>query len=111
MGNNIQALNAAIKLVADIANDALNTTGVTVINRWANLLPDIMTLLPSISDLPAEAKALQAEDYETLLNSLAGYLNLGSGKAEAVLQASVKLLADLQKVILPDVEALIAATK
>jgi hypothetical protein len=104
---NLPALLAACKVLADVVNDASSGSSV---DGYANILPDLITLLPQIGELDAEAKSLQTSDYETLLSQLAGYLNLGSGKAEAVLQASVKLISDLQPVV-ADVQAIIAAAK
>lgn len=104
---NITALLAACKVLADVVNDAAAGSSV---DGYANVLPDLMILIPQIGEIGAEAKSLATSDYETLVSQLAGYLNLGSGKAEAVLQASIKLLSDLQPVVV-DVQALIAATK
>jgi hypothetical protein len=105
----VSALSAALKVLADVINDATNPSGAGVI-AYANALPDLMTLLPQIGSLGAEAKALPAADYSNLVTTFASYLNLGTGKAEAVLQSAVKLIADLQPVV-TDIEALVAATK
>jgi hypothetical protein len=104
---NVPALLAACKVLADVINDV--AAGSTV-DGYANILPDLITLLPQIGEIGTEAKSLATSDYETLVSQLAGYLNLGTGKAESVLQASIKLLADLQPVVI-DVQALIAAAK
>ena len=104
---NLPALLAALKVVGDVVSDATAGAGV---DGYANVLPDLITLLPQIGQISAEVKTLQPADYESLVQQFAGYLNLGTGKAEAVLAAAVKLLADLQPIV-ADVQAIIAATK
>lgn len=104
---NLVALQAAVKLLADVATDV--SKGGSVVG-YTNLLPDVMLLATQIGDIPIEAKALQPEDYQTLLTSLVTDLALPAGKAENVAVAALQVL----NTVLPlakSVEALVAVVK
>lgn len=116
MATNLAALQGAIKLVADAALDTVNAIkpGQSTLSRllaYKNLVEDVVALVPQIGDIPAELKALQPADAAVLASSLAIDLALPAGKAADTLNASLKLLSDLVLVVLPDVEALVAAIK
>lgn len=115
MATNLSALKAAIKLVADAATDSIKAAGdatsAAKLSEYSNLLPDVMALIPQIGDVPVEAKALAEADYSTLLQELVADLALPEGHVKQVIAASLKLLTDIAMVVVPDVEALIAAIK
>lgn len=111
----ISALKKAIKLVADAVNDTIkasgDSNGTAKLMEYQNLLPDILNLLPVIGEIPKEAEHLDAEAYAALIAELAADLILPIGKTESVVKTSLKLLSDVAVVIVPDVLAVIAATK
>lgn len=109
MATDLTALKAAVKLVADAVTDGLSSGVGTV--KYANLVPDALALLPTIGDIPTEISQLAAADYAALVTELASDLKLPTAKSEAVFAASIKLLSDLSLVLVPDVQAVIAATK
>lgn len=116
MSTNLQALKSAIKTVADAVNDTVAAIkpGQSIVARVANyynLVADLESLVPQIGDIPAEVSALAAADYLTLTSELVTDLAVSDAKAQAIITASLKLLSDLALTILPDVEALVAATK
>ena len=115
MAQDLSALQAAIKLVADAVNASIKASGDATsaqkIAEYQTMIPDLLALLPKIGDIPAEVDALAPSDYASLLQSLATDLVLPNSKASGVLNASVKLLSDISQVILPDVQALVAALK
>ena len=115
MATNLTALQAAIKVVADVVSDSVAaasaTSSAAKLADFENLLPDVMALIPQIGDVPSEASALAPADYATLVESLASDLSLPNGKVESIITAAVKLISDIATVIVPDVEAVLAAAK
>lgn len=113
MATDLTALQAAIKLVADVIVDTEKaaTTPANKFLAYANIIPDIEALIPKIGELPAEVTALAPQDYATLLTTFAADMTLSTAKAQALLASSVKLISDLITYIVPDVQAVIAATK
>lgn len=115
MATDLTALQNAIKLLADAAVDtaavASGSNPLATLFTYKNLIPDLMMLAPTIGELPAEAKALKAADYITLVEGLARDLSLTDAHAGSVVNASIDLLQELAIVTLPKVEALVAAVK
>ena len=113
MSTNLTALQSAIKLVADAAMDSVKAIGdsntASKMAEYENLIPDLMALVPQIGQIPAEASALQPADYAALIQILATDLALPAGHVEGIITVSLKLLTDIVTVIVPDVQALIAA--
>lgn len=111
----IVVLKSAIKLVAHAVNDsvkaAADTNTAAKLLEYQNLIPDVLALLPNIGEIPKEAAHLDPEDYAALLAEIAVDLALPVGKTENIVKASIKLLSDVALVFVPDVEALILATK
>lgn len=108
MATDLSALKAAIKLLVDAGKDV--QSGASVVS-YANLFPDIIALVPSIGDIPAEAKALEPADYVELVGALASDLSVTDAHSAAIISASVALLNVLVMSALPAVEALLAAIK
>lgn len=110
---NLSALQAAIKLLADLINDSIKAAGDSSIpaklEDFSNIIPDIMALIPSIGSIPSEAAAMQPADYGALVSSLAADMALPEGKAANMINAGVKIISDLASIIVPDVEAFIVA--
>jgi hypothetical protein len=115
MATNLVALQAAVKLVADAVDDGIKAAGdssaLSKAMEFENLLADLINLLPQIGDIPSEASQLQTADYISLLGSLGADLVLPAGKAQNILSSSIKFISDIASVMVPDVEALIAAIK
>lgn len=116
MATNLTALQAGIKLVADVVVDsekAAKDSGLpTKIADFGNILPDILSLLPQIGEIPSEAKALGATDYATLMANLVADLGLPhDSKLEKIADAAIKMISDIATYIVPDAEALLAAVK
>lgn len=111
----LDALQASINFVADLAKDSLAVqSGQSFLKKAAgyeNLLPDLISLISEVKDVPAEAKALQPNDYITLIEGLVERLALPAGHAANVVDASLKLVHDLVETIVPDLEALYSAIK
>lgn len=110
---NLSALQAAIKLLADLINDSIKAAGDSSIplklEEFSNIIPDIMALIPAIGLIPTEAAALQPADYGSLVASFSNDMALPEGKAANIINASVKIISDLASIIIPDVQALIVA--
>lgn len=115
MATDLTALKAAIKLVADATVDTVkagsDATSIGKIAEYQNLIPDLMSLVPQIGNIPTEASALQPADYQALIAELAADLNLPAGKVQSIVAASLKLLQDVVTVMVPDVQALLLAVK
>lgn len=113
MAANLVPLKAAIKLIADAANDAIKAAGDTnptlKLLDFQNLIPDVLALLPQIGSI--SLSGLAPADYTALLTELTTDLALPAGHTAAIINASIKLIEDLIAVIVPDVEALVAASK
>ena len=114
MSVNLKPLQDAVKLVADVVLDSVNAAeqggGVAAeVGDFANILSDLVVLLPEVGMMPSPS-SLSPEDYAALVASLGADLVV-PGKAGAVVEASLKLLGDLAAVIVPDVMAIIAASK
>lgn len=112
---NKPALTAAVKLLVDGAKDAVAALqpGQNLAGRIAdfeNLIPDAMTSVQSISDLPAEVAALQPQDYADLATETITDAAFSSAHAQAISQAAVKLIAD-GAAGAPDVINFLAAVK
>lgn len=115
MAKDLSALKAAIKLVSDAVNDSVkpasgDSPAAKLVN-FQNLIPDILDLLPKIGDIGAEVNGLSPADYGVLLGELAADLAMPNAHVGAIVTASIKLLEDIVQVILPDVQALIAAAQ
>lgn len=106
---NIAALQSAIKLIADMTDDVIS--GAVGATGYINLVPDIMSLLPQIGQIPAEVKSLQDADYQALLATLTSDLSMPVGKAASTIAASINMLNVIATNVLPAVEALLAAAK
>jgi hypothetical protein len=116
MATGTKALQAAIKLVADAVDDTVETVAaggnpITAVLKYENLIGDLITLVPQIGEIPAEAKALTPADYVALVNALVADLGVTDAHAGSIIEASVALLSELATTILPKVQALIAAVK
>lgn len=115
MVTDIDALKKAIKLVADAVNDsvkaAADTSSAAKLLEYQNLIPDILSLLPVIGEIPVEASNLSAEDYAALIAEVGADLALPAGKTEEIVKASLKLLSDIVLVVIPDIAAVVAASK
>jgi hypothetical protein len=116
MSSNLQALQSAIKLLADAAEDTVEALqpGETALQRlfaYENLGADLMALIPQMSDIPSEASQLAPSDYVTLAQSLVDDLAITNPQAESIIAASLKLLNDLATTILADVDSLVAAIR
>lgn len=113
MAANLAPLKAAIKLIADATRDVMKAAGETnptmKLLDFQNLIPDVLALMPQIGNI--SLSGLSPADYSTLLTELATDLALPAGHTAAIINASIKLLEDIALVIVPDVEALIAAAK
>jgi hypothetical protein len=110
---NVTALQAAIKMLTDAINDTLsavepNQNILKEVFDYENLLPDLIALVPQIGQIPSEVSALQPADYASLLQGLVSELNVTNEKAQAIIAASLKVLADIATVVVPDVQNLIA---
>lgn len=116
MNTNLVALLAAIKCLADAANDTVaalkpGQSAVARLAAYYNLIPDIESLVPQIGLIPAEVAALQPADYVSLTSSLVADLAISDVKAQAIIAASLKLLTDIALTVVPDVQALLSAIK
>lgn len=116
MATNKDALYAALKLVADAAQDTVQAIqpGESTLSRllaYKNLTGDLFALMPQIGDIPAEAKALDPAGYADLCSHFVADLAITDAHAQAIVGAGLKLLNDVVSVIVPDAEALVAAIK
>lgn len=102
---NLAALIAVTKLLADAAND-FQVNGKTAAT-FENLIPDVIALMPLLSDIPTEAKGLAIADYEALLAQLVTDLMIANAKAKAYVDAALLFLTGA----MPGVTALITASK
>lgn len=107
MGKDLSALKAAIKLIVDAGKDVAAKGSLA---SYANLLPEVMALLPQLGEIPAEAQGLVAADYLSLVEELVADLAVSDAHAQSVITAALKVLQDVVAMV-PDVEALIAAIK
>jgi hypothetical protein len=111
MATNLVPLQAAIKLIADAAGDAIKASGdsSTALKaaEFENLIPDVLALLPQIGQI--SLAGLAPADYATLLTNLATDLALPASHTAAIINASIKVIEDLVTVVYPDVKVLIAA--
>lgn len=113
---NLVALKGAIKILADAAVDAVSASqpGQTLtqkVSAFENLIPDAMQEIAVISDIKAEVASLQPSDYTDLASTLITDLNFSSAHAQAVVQASLKLLSDAGTSLIPDALALLHAVQ
>lgn len=112
MAKDLSAIKAAIKLVADAANDVAqlqtSDSAAAKIVKFQNLIPDVLALIPQIGNISAEIDGLSPSDYGSLLAELATDLVIPNSKIGGIVTASIKLIEDLVVVILPDVQAIIA---
>ena len=110
---NLKPLQDAIKLIADVVQDTINAmeegNSLSKISDFSNILPDLMVLLPEIGEIPNPATLLP-DDYAVLVGTLTSDLVV-PGKAGKIVDASLKLLSDIIGVIVPDVQAVIAAAE
>jgi hypothetical protein len=113
MSTNIKPLQDAIKLICDLAVDSVHAGSVTgssaKLAEYQNILPDLLILLPEIGDLPTSVTSLSEADISTLIGTIGDDLSFPPGKAQNIVQASLKLLEDIAGYIVPDVEAIITA--
>lgn len=116
MATNVAALQSAVKIVADAIKDTLaalqpGQSLVAKVLDFENLVTDVAALIPVIGDIPSEVKAMAPTDAVALVDGLVVDLAISNEHAKAIAESSVKLLSDLAIVIVPDVQALIAAIK
>lgn len=116
MSTDLKALLSAIKLLADAAKDTKEvlTAGgspIMAVLTYKNLLGDLMTLVPLLTQIPSEAKALTAPDYLVLVQSLMDDLGVTDAHAKSIIDNSMALFSELVTVVLPKIESLIGAVK
>ena len=113
MSAQTQALQALIALVAAAVKDSVAALqpGENLLQKlmgYENLVPQVMALVPQIGNLSVQG--LQPSDYVQLAENLVSNLGLSSAHAQAIMNASFKLLND-GVALVPDMEALVAAIK
>lgn len=104
----LKTLKDMVKLVAHIFSDSLQAIGDSGAQRltdFANILPDLMVLLPELGAL--SLNSLSPEDYMALVVELAADLKIADAHASLIVKTSL----DLVVAALPKIEALIAAIK
>lgn len=114
---NKPALSGAVKILADGAKDVVaamqpGDTLVDRISKFENLIPDAMAEVNQISDFGAEYASLTSDDVMDLGGELVTDLGFSSPHAIAIVNASLKLLADTKSSgVIGDVIALLHAVK
>src|SRR4029077_20809645 len=96
MDTDLNALKSLIKLLADAALDtsavvAAGAPPVVAIFTYKNLIPDILSLIPKIGEIPAEAKNLAPSDYVILVTELTKDLSITDIHAGAIIDAVLAL--------------------
>lgn len=109
MAANLDPLKALVKLVAHAVSASVKAAGDSSasakIGEFQVLIPDVLALLPQIGSI--SLSGLAPADYVALVEELASDLSVPDAHAAGIINASLKLIADL----VPDVEALVAAIK
>jgi hypothetical protein len=110
------ALLSIIKLLADASKDTIAAIkpGQQIMGRllnYGNLVIDIEAFIPQLGNLSGLLSGLQPADYVTLAGALVTDLALTDAKAQAIVQASLALLAEVAGPVLSKTEALFAAIK
>lgn len=116
MNTNLVGLTAIINLIGDVARDTIIGLGkgenaIQRIGDYENLLPDITALIHTVGDVPAEASALQPQDYLTLMETLAARLVISNTHAGNIIEASLLLLNHITNIVVPDIKQLLDAVK
>lgn len=111
MATDINALKAAIRLVAHETNAFLVSGSKFELANHQRLIPDLFALIPVMGEIPAEAKDLDPNELAELVAHFAAELALPVGRTQRIVEASVKLIHDIVVVIVPDVQAVIEAAK
>jgi hypothetical protein len=108
---NIKPLEDCVKLLAHLIADSIKAShdknSIARVMEFSNILGDLVVLIPEMGNISLEG--LSASDI-THLASVLGE-NLGDAKAAAVSEAAVKCVEDICNVIVPDIQAVIAAVK
>lgn len=85
---NFNAISQIITLFVDAFNDTANAfgknEGIGSIGDYANLLPDVMSLIGSVGDLHTEFEELNESDLASLVAQFQNKLKLPNAKAEAI---------------------------
>lgn len=89
----VDAINDGIAVMADGKVDILDFPKV------ANLLPGLLGALGQSSTLVDEIKALNVEEGAEIVTHVMGRLNIQSGRALAIVQASLKLAASIHDLV------------
>lgn len=114
MATNKQALVDAVLMFGDLVKDieaSQKASGPMKLLAFQSLIPDFMKLLPEIGDIPSEAKQMAYQDYMDLAQQLVARLAIDDKKAQAIISAAIKLANDIALIVIPDVNALIEASK
>ena len=112
----LDALNRLVQTIADAVNDTTHVihdkpNPIGAFSQYANLLNDIMGLVPQIGALPGEIEALDKQQVQYLINSLVGKLDIPDGKAKDVIQAVTKAINDIIQVTIDDIKGVVDAAR
>ena len=109
MSTDISALKSAIKLAADAVQAGIKFSQDKSVTDFQPLFGDLLAVLPTVGEIPAEISALSMDDAGALIAALEADLGASGDNLTAIIVAALKLLNDLATVIWPDVKALLAA--
>lgn len=111
MTTNIKSLSDLTTLLTDVVNDSLEAMAhggniAAAIFDYENLLPDILTLLPEVREIPAELKTLTGEDYKALVLELVGRLHLPEGHVKELIAATLPVFCTVLDNLFPQIKNL-----
>lgn len=111
----IPGLQDSVQLVADLVEAGKNAVSAQgILNKlksFSKVGQDAIKLVPEIVGIPGEIKAMAAEDYQALVETIVEDFAVKDPAKKEIIHSSLKAVGNFVTVTLPDVLAIVAAVK
>ena len=109
---NLNAITAAVGIIADAAADTKNALGqasiATKVEDYGNLVPDLLGLVGKTGALPNSIGDVPAADLNQTVAATAAQLDVSHPTATSVISAVITLLSSIGQIVVKDADAIAA---